>query len=246
MQKIQEKDMIISLKRLHSDEQYYNNVFKKTEKIVSVVFYVLSQTSSDYEKLDEQFLNIKDKALKTHEESLKTLSLYTHQISDNDLLGLRHSLVTLESVLRIAEAASIFPEDLFNLISEQIDSVMRYLKNHYTPKTISAEIDPVSLMSNQSKSRVSKPKTTYKQRRTVIPQGDISSDAHFVHSQLTDRSERIKTVLEAKPQATVKDIAEIITDVSEKTIQRELNSLIEKGQVVREGERRWSKYSVLK
>ncbi len=246
MQKIQEKDMIISLKRLHSDEQYYNNVFKKTEKMVSVVFYVLSQTSSDYEKLDEQFLNIKDKELKTHEESLKTLSLYTHQISDNDLLGLRHSLVTLESVLRIAEAASIFPEDLFNLISEQIDSVMRYLKNHYTPKTISAEIDPVSLMSNQSKSRVSKPKTTYKQRRTVIPQGDISSDAHFVHSQLTDRSERIKTVLEAKPQATVKDIAEIITDVSEKTIQRELNSLIEKGQVVREGERRWSKYSVLK
>jgi len=54
----------------------------------------------------------------------------------------------------------------------------------------------------------------------------------MVYSQLTDRAERIKTVLEAKPQATIKDVSEIITDVSEKTIQRELNSLIEKGQIV--------------
>ena len=66
----------------------------------------------------------------------------------------------------------------------------------------------------------------------------------MVYSQLVDRASRIKTVLEAKPAATIKDISEVITDVSEKTIQRELNSLIEKGQVIREGERRWSKYSV--
>ena len=79
-----------------------------------------------------------------------------------------------------------------------------------------------------------------------MPAGDISTDAYLVYSQLTDRAERIKTVLEAKPQATIKDIAEVITDVSEKTIQRELNSLIEKGQVVREGERRWSRYSTKK
>jgi len=46
-----------------------------------------------------------------------------------------------------------------------------------------------------------------------IPAGDISTDAYLVYSQLTDRAERIKTVLEAKPQATIKDIAEVITDV---------------------------------
>ena len=92
-------------------------------------------------------------------------------------------------------------------------------------------------------------KSTYvrsdvRQNRSLIPKGDISTDAHMVYSQLVDRAARIKTVLEAKPAATIKDISEVITDVSEKTIQRELNSLIEKGQVIREGERRWSKYSV--
>jgi DeoR/GlpR family transcriptional regulator of sugar metabolism len=68
----------------------------------------------------------------------------------------------------------------------------------------------------------------------------------MVYSQLVDRATRIKTVLEALPEATIKDIAEVITDVSEKTIQRELNSLIEKGQVIRQGERRWSKYTLAK
>ena len=106
-------------------------------------------------------------------------------------------------------------------------------------------MDETPIIAAKSSTAATKTVTPRKQR-VHIPAGDISTDAYLVYSQMTDRAERIKTVLEAKPQATVKDIAEVITDVSEKTIQRELNSLIEKGQVVREGERRWSKYSVSK
>ena len=72
----------------------------------------------------------------------------------------------------------------------------------------------------------------------------MSSDAIMVYSQLSDRTTRIKTVLEAKPEATIKDLTDIITDVSAKTIQRDLNSLIDSGEVIRQGERRWSKYSL--
>ena len=52
-------------------------------------------------------------------------------------------------------------------------------------------------------------------------------------------------ILEAKGQASMKDIATIISDVSEKTIQRELNAMIEDNIIKRQGERRWSVYSVL-
>ena len=55
-----------------------------------------------------------------------------------------------------------------------------------------------------------------------------------------------RIVLDAKPGATIKDLTDIITDVSAKTIQRDLNSLIERGEVIRQGERRWSKYSIRK
>ncbi len=42
--------------------------------------------------------------------------------------------------------------------------------------------------------------------------------------------------------SSIKDIAKAIKDCSEKTIQRELNALIARGMVVREGEKRWSVY----
>ena len=41
---------------------------------------------------------------------------------------------------------------------------------------------------------------------------------------------------------SIKDISKVVQNCSEKTIQRELNILIEQGVVKREGERRWSTY----
>lgn len=234
----------VQLKRLSHNEDFYNNVFKRVEKLVSVVFYILSYIET--KDTNQTHLDrIKDRALTTHERSLATLELQEHDI----LLGvetLQYELVKLDSTLRVAAAARVLPDDLFLLLVEQIDSVQRYINHHYMNNQSFSFTDKASTLPNGTTSQpTTKPKsTTTRAKKVRIPEGDISTDAYLVYSQLTDRAERIKTVLEAKPQASIKDIAEVITDVSEKTIQRELNSLIEKGQVIREGERRWSKYSV--
>jgi len=242
-----DKDSRVSIKRLSSDTEYYNNVFKKTEKTVSVIFYILSDTKQT--ELVKMHLDaIKDRSLKTHELSLETLSLPVHQ-AEAGLLRFQYALVALDSTIKVAEAARVIPNDVTVLVTEQIDAVMRYINNHYLLNTgisISDLAETTVTKKTPTKRALRATDEASRQRRVNIPAGDISSDAYLVYSQLTDRAERIKTVLEAKPQATVKDIAEVITDVSEKTIQRELNSLIEKGQVVREGERRWSRYSVSK
>jgi DNA-binding transcriptional ArsR family regulator len=244
---------VIKVNRLSSDTDFYNNVFKKTEKIISVIFYVISETNKD-ERTESHISVLKDRGLSTHEASLKTLQLQTHEI-DTGLLEFQYRLVALESTLRVAETARVVPTDIVRIITEQIDGVLRYINNHYlNQRGVSLEeltevLVPKEKPASAKKSTPpseSSASSPNRQRRVNIPAGDISSDAYLVYSQLTDRAERIKTVLEAKPQATVKDIAEVITDVSEKTIQRELNSLIEKGQVEREGERRWSRYSVVK
>jgi DNA-binding transcriptional ArsR family regulator len=243
-----EKDNTIQIKRLSSDTNYYNNVFKKTEKIVSVTFYILSETKTST-SVEMHIQSIKDRALKTHELSLETLTLQPHEQHEG-LLRFQYGLVALESTLRIANMAGVIPKDIFILLADQLDTVLRYVNNHFLQnegisvaeltETIVPKSQPVSSAKPRPVAREGR------QKRVNIPAGDISTDAYLVYSQLTDRSERMKTVLEAKPQATVKDIAEVITDVSEKTIQRELNSLIEKGQVIREGERRWSRYSISK
>lgn len=57
-----------------------------------------------------------------------------------------------------------------------------------------------------------------------------------------DRSETILKILKKKDNLTVKDIAEVISDCSEKTIQRELLALVDKNVLKKVGERRWSRY----
>jgi len=238
-----DKDNVFAVKRLAANNEYYSNVFKKTERTVSVVFYILSYI----ERKQETEFHIKtmsEKAMAVHEASLATLSLYEYEAKEK-IFPFQQSLVALEGTLRIANAARVLNDEVLALLVGEVDLVQRYLRNHFVgaiPLTMrdteagtGGEMKRVVRTSLGGQTRPS---------RVSIPKGDISSDAHMVYSQLVDRGARIKTVLEAKPAATIKDIAEVITDVSEKTIQRELNSLIEKGQVVREGERRWSKYSV--
>ncbi len=244
-----EKDNTIQIKRLSSDTDYYNNVFKKTEKIVSVIFYILSETKTNI-NIETHITTIRDRALKTHELSLETLMFQPHERHEG-LIHFQYAVVALLSTLRIAKMARVIPSDIFMLLSDQMDAVLRYINNHYLQadgmsiEELTEVIIPKTSTSKPSSKSLSTTKVT-RQRRANIPAGDISTDAYLVYSQLADRSSRIKTVLEAKPQATIKDIAEVITDVSEKTIQRELNSLIEGGEVIREGERRWSRYSVTK
>lgn len=245
-----EKDTTLHIKRLANDSDYFNGVFKKTEKLVSVVFYVLSQINTT--KDTETYRTIlKDRAIKTHEVSLLSLRLQTQEASIG-LLDLQFALVDLESTMRIAEAAGVIPPSLTTMLFEQLITVERFLANNYLkPTPIDLNLSESVGTSKALKSvqrpvtdRSSQPGLPARRRPVNIPQNDISSDAYMVYSQLTDRAERIKTVLEAKPRATIRDISDIITDVSEKTIQRELNSLIVKGQVIRQGERRWSTYSV--
>jgi hypothetical protein len=61
----------------------------------------------------------------------------------------------------------------------------------------------------------------------------------------TNRQHIIIGLLKKKKEVTIKDIAQIIKDCSEKTIQRELIALIDQHVLKKTGERRWSKYSLL-
>lgn len=62
------------------------------------------------------------------------------------------------------------------------------------------------------------------------------------HKGHTERGEKILEYLRQAKSASIKEIASTIKGVSEKTIQRELASLIQAGLVRRVGERRWSQY----
>jgi hypothetical protein len=60
----------------------------------------------------------------------------------------------------------------------------------------------------------------------------------------SERQHAILELLRLKPSLTVKDVALVISKVSEKTLQRELAALVAEGILRREGERRWTRYSL--
>lgn len=61
----------------------------------------------------------------------------------------------------------------------------------------------------------------------------------------SSRKQNIIDLLKKDSNLTIKDFAKVIKDCSEKTIQRELISLVRDGVVKRQGERRWSTYSLV-
>ncbi len=74
-------------------------------------------------------------------------------------------------------------------------------------------------------------------------------NAHKGHLGVTqtssDRSEKILQYVRQNERVSIKDIANTIRNCSEKTIQRELGVLIQKGLIEKLGERRWSVYRAL-
>jgi hypothetical protein len=57
-----------------------------------------------------------------------------------------------------------------------------------------------------------------------------------------DRRATILGMLQRKDRVSVRDVASVIKDCSEKTLQRELLALVAQGVLVKDGERRWSTY----
>lgn len=60
---------------------------------------------------------------------------------------------------------------------------------------------------------------------------------------ISDRQNLIIREIRNKGQLTIRDLVGKIQGCSEKTIQRDLLSLVDAGMLLKEGERRWSKYS---
>ncbi|HLP86283.1 MAG TPA: hypothetical protein VK153_00170 [Candidatus Paceibacterota bacterium] len=60
-----------------------------------------------------------------------------------------------------------------------------------------------------------------------------------------DRTNKIISIIKDKKEVSIKDISLEFTNCSEKTIQRELNALVLKGQLKKTGAKRWSRYAVV-
>ena len=85
----------------------------------------------------------------------------------------------------------------------------------------------------------------FKKLDTVLSRNirDIVTASDSINKRQDSRRNEILRLLSSTP-ITIKDISEKVLGCSEKTIQRELNSMLDDNVIERVGEKRWSKYKL--
>jgi hypothetical protein len=249
---------------LFSNDSYGLFVFQKTEKIVKAV-YLLTSLMSDKEPMKERsrtlvngilenVLNVSERVWNEDKNNKKILSSISEiillfevaeytgmmskmnkQIINTELQKLSNFIIS--SYENSSSAKVVFEQNMFD-------------KNYdYVPKNT---FNGLSFSNNQNTIQKDDEQTLNIINKGQDEMSDMSlnnktSFIKIVHPQkkIKDKNNRqdiIFKMLNGGAKLTIKDFAKNIKGCSEKTIQRELISMLEKGVLKKEGERRWSKY----
>jgi DNA-binding transcriptional ArsR family regulator len=158
-------------------------------------------------------------------------------------------LLTLSSVLSIARTSGILSAMNTELIARETHTLLQEVAAYEEPR-LSLEESPT--LSGIAKKAVSYTATQSAKAEPHLlagkqgggDKGHIKDIRDTTMESVKDRRDTIMSVIKNKGVASIKDISTVILGVSEKTIQRELLSLVESGLVIKKGERRWSTYSL--
>lgn len=232
------------LESLMRNDDYFKYVFKKTEKIVGAVFYIL-RAAEGIDKNDRVVSDIERAASELMDTTYKTLRPLGG-VRQSRIEEVSYALLILESKLTLGVAAMVLDGELLTVFRHEIHSVQRSLKEYITK---GAEV----LVFGDTPDSHMKVSPVRKMERQVVVSKHVARRGEDAAQETSgtptapavSRKERILSVLKERGEATIKDMSEVVTDCSEKTIQRELIDMIKDGIIVREGERRWSKYKLV-
>lgn len=208
-------------------------ICKKTEKLASAV-YLVTNLLSDNEPMKW--------SLRRKVSELLSFTITYKDIRQSELPNFFHNVKTrvseIVSLLEVSVLAGLVSKMNFSIIKDEFNNLLELFNN--TSKTdYSNELIPKTFFDNTvSKISTFAPRIENSSLKDSVPLKDS------VVFKSNNRQGIILGLLKKKKDLTIKDIALVIKDVSEKTIQRELISLIEAGVLVKTGERRWSKYSL--
>jgi hypothetical protein len=222
-----------------SAEDYLIYVFKKTEKITSAL-YLVSSLLKDEEPIKWE---LRDKGM-----DLLSSSFTASSAVPGDKNAVIQSIFTaaLEtlSLLNVAQISHLISEMNHRILVREIDGVISLLKDRLTANAESAGYVLSEQFFKTPDLFSSGFKGQSQEQSKIAPRKENPQGQKDNSLKKTSRQDAIVTILKGQSNLTIKDFSKVIKDCSEKTIQRELLELVDKGVVKKEGERRWSRYSL--
>jgi DNA-binding transcriptional ArsR family regulator len=156
--------------------------------------------------------------------------------------ALSKELLALSSVLSMARTAGLLSTMNAELIAREAHLLLKEVAVYEEPKLSFDETPSLAVLLRDSVEP--RQKNQPKVNAGTVNVREENKGQNGVVKDRGGRREAILSVLEGKGPSFIKDISTVIRDVSEKTIQRELQNLVLEGVITREGERRWTTYSL--
>ncbi|MES2437302.1 MAG: DeoR family transcriptional regulator [Patescibacteria group bacterium] len=239
-------------------------LYRRVENVVAALFLVTNELP-DTEIMK---LSLRESCLKCLNDSVSFIASLK---SEQHLLQILSAhVLELGSYLSMAYWSGIVSEMNSNVLQREISKVKdliskvssRYASKMVIDTTLFADID-LQMKHHQAAVAASQGFGSNRNtgvRESVVPTYDKKvsrpdvtvqqRSQHTVESQdnspvkKSERREAILALLRQQNNLSIKDFLAVVKDYSEKTIQRELLTLVEEGLIKKEGERRWSTYSL--
>ena len=231
-------------------------VHKKTEKLVAAI-YVVSNFIKDNEPLK---WSIREKSLELLEMAtlLNFVSLDERRNILRDHQSIAAEIISLSGVAR---QSGLFSEMNHDIIKREFEALLRTIDESEKKQEASVFapdfFETKSLLERPSSTDVpyekNQPDVSFintrkiqKDRTNVSHPRNIVKRHISVEENIKDKNRKsvIIDMLKKKGGLGIKDFVSVITGVSEKTIQRELLSMVAEGSIRKEGDRRWSRYFI--
>jgi predicted transcriptional regulator len=220
-----------------SAEDYLIYVFKKTEKITAAI-YLVSGLLKDEEPMKWE---LRDRGMDLISSSF-TASSSIPGDKNAVIQSIFSAALETISILNVAKVSNLISEMNHVLLVREIDGIVSLLRERLIHNAESAGyvlsesfFKTPNLVTSGFKPDIRK------DSKSIDGLSRAKSDTAGKKSK---RQESIVNILKTQSNLTIKDFSKVIRDCSEKTIQRELLDLVQKGVIKKEGERRWSKYSL--
>jgi hypothetical protein len=230
------------------------NIYNKSYRLAAAVF-MISNIMDQNEELRTK-IKILSLELVSMSVNLKDTSFdYAKKLTEN----IEKNSLELMSMLDIASIAGLISKMNADILKEEFQSFILELRK-FTEKfedqknlSVRGIFEQVQDLNNDN--GLEKTNSAYNVKDNLLYGGGVKNmqtngrengeGKGNGHKRKDLRKNTILEFIKGHNNVSIKDIVPNITGCSEKTVQRELISLINEGKIKKIGERRWSKYSII-
>lgn len=214
-------------------------ITQKSQKIVSALYLITDHIKdSDVIKWE-----IREEGITLVSNSLISSSDYPIE-KDHAIKNVSVSLEKIIALLNITLISSLISKMNVNIVISELESLINFIEKDSKENHLPGYILSDSFFSTDSADKMTERddkghEGSSRTLSTFSTQNGVKKE-----DKKEGRKDSIIAILKKDSNLTIKDFTKVIKDCSEKTIQRELISLVKSGIVKRVGERRWSTYSL--